>query len=866
MWITEKTRRAYVVPRPLRVAYLVPHSPSHALLDAVFDEAMSRWGGRRTPILKTDGVSISDHDWAFLDLWDADLIYSYVPLTDEFRDRIAFCFAPAEIEMHKEVGADGDRYDFRPISQQLEWSLKSISILLRMARQQEIRKEPVYSVLDKERGSEIARDLADSFGFLSNSTVDFSLTPYARRLSYREVGHERYAPRFRGDEVISYVSDVNELENGLSKDASILFPSQMSDMFCPHLNTLRNHHFNWEEQLTIVVGDEIDDRLLFWNSIHRYKSLDTFRSVQILRFSASRFQTGVPAWIEHLCGGVRNRRHLDGNGAANVRVISSSLQLDQLAEVSEGIRQKRLTMSSYEKLETSDIFAPLANKDPREEYEHSANIWPAWICGDFKVSEAARLNKNELDLPCVKPWHLMDFPLGPTTVGGWISDLAVERSEDHSRYSNLVHRWMFPRRLALHKAVEIESYGKGSFSARPPVRPTERGNLSIWDDPQWRRPTLRFPQDINAFYQALGLHHPNTVAENDSYVNGGPYARLEEVRLSDKGRDLLGVLKFFRNLNEGLTFLTSPYILSVISKLSPTDPSNSKSRVFELKKYIVANLKGSDFNDGDLERAAKRLLGLAARGVQKDAKESAFVNYAWLQQKLAETGNGESKYDLDECLKFLRNQDFLMQGFGWKCQRCQHSNWVGLTDMTNSLSCAICDFAEDAPIGGDANSHFKMNPFVSAAFSPTSAQGPVIWCISVLAAKARHSFMLTPTLDTKDQHSLPKGTDLDVLACVDGKIHMYEVKRSFAGIDQKQMDDLVLIASLLRPDYAGFAVEDDANSETLSDDGIQSLREKLKKVDVEFVLLTGARDRNGYSYGDVPPNIGDTMQWSIWQE
>jgi hypothetical protein len=90
-----------------------------------------------------------------------------------------------------------------------------------MGRQQEIRKEPIYEVLDKEPASHADRDLADSFGFLSNSTVDLSITPYARRLSYRDPEREKYAPRFRGDDVITYLQNFIELESRLSKDARL---------------------------------------------------------------------------------------------------------------------------------------------------------------------------------------------------------------------------------------------------------------------------------------------------------------------------------------------------------------------------------------------------------------------------------------------------------------------------------------------------------------------------------------------------------------------------------------------------------------------------------------------------------------------
>ncbi|QND14503.1 hypothetical protein HB775_11950 [Rhizobium leguminosarum bv. trifolii] len=579
MWTTDKTRRAHATPRPLRVVYLVPPNPSHALLDAIFDESMARWGGRRTPIIITDGAAISAADWHFLDLWDADIVYSYKSLDGNLRDRIAHCLAPAIIEVHRVVEDQDDSYAFRPRMEQLDRSLKAISVVPRLARLQEVRRDPIYEVLDKEPGSEIGRDLADSFGFLSNNSIHANLSPYARRLSFQEVGQEKQTPRARGDDMTSHISDVAALEDRLSKDGRLLFPSQMSDMFCPYLNVLGSFNTSWEDRLTLVVGDDQADRLLYWNSIHRYRTLDIFKSSQIFRFGFDRFQDGLPAWIDHLCGGVRNYRRLDGNGAANVQIISSSVDVETLEEISRVVGGRSGTMSSFHKIAASEVFEPITKKDPRKEYEHSTMLWPAWLWRDMKVTQSVRIDRNEIDLPCVRPRHTEDFPLGPTTVGSWVCDLDVERTEDHSRYSNVIHHWMFPRRLALHKAVRIEHYGPSGPNLIPPYRPTERGCLSLWDDPQWRRPTVRLPQDIPAFYEALVLHHPNSIAEQKHFDREGPYARINSVGLSDKGRDLLGVFKFFRNLNEAATFLTNPYILSIISKLSPTDTSQDASRI-----------------------------------------------------------------------------------------------------------------------------------------------------------------------------------------------------------------------------------------------------------------------------------------------
>lgn len=66
--------------RPLRVAYLVNFDTcTHELLDAVFAECYSRWGGRRTLVIPaTEDAGISEDYKKWLSLYDPDIIYSYV--------------------------------------------------------------------------------------------------------------------------------------------------------------------------------------------------------------------------------------------------------------------------------------------------------------------------------------------------------------------------------------------------------------------------------------------------------------------------------------------------------------------------------------------------------------------------------------------------------------------------------------------------------------------------------------------------------------------------------------------------------------------------------------------------------------------
>src|SRR5262245_49696797 len=99
-------RIATAVARPMRVAYLVDIADCpDALLDAIFAESHSRWGGRRTLIIPTTADGIDERYDAWLRYLDVDVIYSFVSLTDSAVARIHERYAPAFLSLHEDWSA-----------------------------------------------------------------------------------------------------------------------------------------------------------------------------------------------------------------------------------------------------------------------------------------------------------------------------------------------------------------------------------------------------------------------------------------------------------------------------------------------------------------------------------------------------------------------------------------------------------------------------------------------------------------------------------------------------------------------------------------------------------------------------------------
>ena len=477
---------------------------------------------------------------------------------------------------------------------------------------------------------------------------------------------------------------------------------------------------------------------------------------------------------------------------------------------------------------------------------------------------ASALSETSSSFPLTVPFHLRDIAIGPTTGGTWAVDLRIDRNEDHSPYDNQHHRWMFPRRLRLEQAVRLENYGPDRMALTPSPRPTEEGDLSLRDGLQWKRPIITLPSDLGGFTQAVSSHHPETPRQDRPREGLGLAHRFMPVEVSDKGRDLLGVFQLFRSLPEALIFLTNPFWLSVIERLCPTEPDANQERVDELGRELRQALErhAEAINFG---RLARRVMNRTAGWMEADNKRDAFVRYDDLLIAMPnELRRNEWRNTLEQSVQYLRDRSFLRQGYAWKCGVCQYFNWVRLEDMVPILRCEICRVEKSSPVTGNANVHFRLNPFVATAFSSSSAQATVAWVLDRLANKASWSFMFSPALDVYKVGRPNRYTDLDVLAAVDGETFLLEVKRGFAGINAREVEKLVEVATTLRPDVAGFAVRRPRGECPLTAAELADIKRRLADVDVEFVLWT-SDDQDPWRWpNDIPIAYGRTMDWSAW--
>src|SRR5215213_7629570 len=107
MWTKPEQQTISATDRPVREAYLVDLSDCpDALLDDIFAEAYGRWGGRRTLIVPATAEGIDERYSEWLLYFDADVIYSFVALSDASVSALHERYAPARLVRHRDWRRD----------------------------------------------------------------------------------------------------------------------------------------------------------------------------------------------------------------------------------------------------------------------------------------------------------------------------------------------------------------------------------------------------------------------------------------------------------------------------------------------------------------------------------------------------------------------------------------------------------------------------------------------------------------------------------------------------------------------------------------------------------------------------------------
>ena len=833
--------KAYIRPRPVRVAYLVEENERwKTMLDAIVAEAFGQWGGRFSLIVPCETGAIRPAYIPWLETYDPDIIYSYVDLSDAVIERYHEKLGPAFLVRHDfHRREERDLHAYRPHLPVAP--LSALSVVAMLTRGDMISAPRPVALVDTQLGTPPSLFLQENFGCYSQS---LSPWPIARDMGdylkpvifvpqHIQAGRH-IMPRAEGE----IVSSEKELIDRVASQRDLRGLAQISASFAPRIEL---GDMIWSRTVNLLVGDLFADRLIFWNALHH---TPVWLGGGIAALKVSQDDLNDADRFNAIVNIIKNRIYLPvgGNAShAHIVVRSASVPAEELQQIANRLHlANKFNAYTWEHLASVDAPVPSASalKNARDHVEPGSPFQP------HDWHEVA-FTEDTFRPTLVLPRHLRDAAQLPASAkqGHWQLDLDIERTVDHSWVQNVQHHWRLPRRLRMVGAF-TRGYRLHGMSSVCMPRSTASGLLSLTCATEGTLPELNVPTDEAAFrYAICAARDWWPFVRSDAKPKPGPAL---DMRPSDKGRYLTTLLRMSGNIHRAKEIFLSQFWKERFELLGST-PKATDDRVAAVTQRLKKRFKGGKIaSDDEWSRLASTVLAEAraerfpSHYLKFDdlrTEFDAFRNAYWAKNPAAtprDEWDEHERRSLAASAKYLCQREILHQGHEWRCRQCFNNNWVSLDDLKRVMVCEVCGRNEPAPV---ANSwHFKINGFVLEGLREHGLL-PIVWCLAKCAERATMSyFYLDPHelfFSVKTTNKGASDAELDLLVVSDGVVRLVEGKASGQGIE---IDKTAELAKRLRPDVVTLAVMEPRSAALTKK--LTDLQQQLAGTDIAADLMT----------------------------
>ncbi|MEQ1714257.1 MAG: hypothetical protein ABL908_23045, partial [Hyphomicrobium sp.] len=357
------------------------------------------------------------------------------------------------------------------------------------------------------------------------------------------------------DKQARYVTSEDQVLDALGNPGGPLTLAQLAEFYTPYLDTGEGMG---PGGTTLVAGDCVADRILFWNMHHRYPR-GSLSDITALRLPADRINDDA------FIGRVRQlieRRGVRGHNGQNDSVIlcSTSLDKEQLAPLAERLRKAGHWLAVEVRMLSDHAAIVPTFRDPDRVGFHRGGVF-----AEPESRATSEYTGKRFGVPMAVPWHLREaLPPSSLRQGHWMVDVTAERHTDHCRYVNQRHAWTLPRRLRFERMFTVERDGERDDYEGRFIRPMRSGAMGMALTVAVTRAAVIAPEDLEAFQGALCNDVEWMPFERFKDKPPRAQPRFAYAALSDKGRYLLGVLALFETLPDAFEVLMDGYWRDVL--------------------------------------------------------------------------------------------------------------------------------------------------------------------------------------------------------------------------------------------------------------------------------------------------------------
>jgi len=363
-----------------------------------------------------------------------------------------------------------------------------------------------------------------------------------------------------------------------------------------------------------------------------------------------------------------------------------------------------------------------------------------------------------------------------------------------------------------------------------------------------------------------------------------PKRNIDSIRLSDKGKNLIGVIAMFQNLSEASSFLTDKIWRNVLETVNEApnkirDVLSSIGPEVEKAELILENNSDLKLEIRELlstgivnSRKIRNILGAVSQSSEKTfdwnevdsfcpvKNEKEYVDKIMKRWRLSSPKEARQliKCNFLDSLSQLVNYGVFYLVYSWSCHYCGHKNSKNTDNLNRSNSCEVCQTSHDIPIGMDFKWSYAVNMFVFNSLYRNSSL-MVLWALAKIQSNHRsNSFLYMPEVDIfYDYFDKANKNEVDLIGIVDGSFFIGEAKRSaeYFLFDTSEKDKYIKLIEHLNPDIAILVFEilsESAEKAKSVSEGLEFWKKDFKKrfgdsIELRIMIATEYPSFSEYS-------------------